>query len=404
MATIITKSGVRAGVGLATLKAFHVRIPLRKTIKHASYTRRESENLVVECRLADGTVGYGEGVPREYVTGETVATGLELLRRTDWIGQLGSPRDFAGAVDVIRRLTLPTIANDQRGCQGNAARCAAELALLDAYGKCFGVSLHDLLLYLPDCASIYQPRAKIRYSGAITSKADLRERVSAWKVLLGCFHHCKVKVGTAGQDDVARLRRFRRIMGRGMDVRIDANEAWTPENVVEKVRALEPFGINAIEQPVPHEQVSCLREARRRIKTPVMLDESLCSRWDAERALADGTCDLFNIRLSKCGGMIPSLELALFATRNGLGFQLGCQVGETGLLSAAGRHFACNVRGTRWLEGSYDHHLVREWLTRTDITFGWGGVARPLLGPGLGVEVAPDRLASVRVAETILHG
>ena len=52
------------------LSAHHVRIPLRKPIKHASHSRTETDNLVVRCVLGDGTIGYGEGVPRDYVTGE----------------------------------------------------------------------------------------------------------------------------------------------------------------------------------------------------------------------------------------------------------------------------------------------------------------------------------------------
>jgi muconate cycloisomerase len=78
-----------------------------------------------------------------------------------------------------------------------------------------------------------------------------------------------------------------------------------------------------------------------------------------------------------------------------LGYQLGCQVGETGILSAAGRHFATSVAGIRFLEGSYDRHLLAERLTREDVTFGYGGRASALAGSGLGVSVDPQALARV---------
>src|SRR5207248_6143260 len=114
---------------------------------------------------------------------------------------------------------------------------------------------------------------------------------------------------------------------------------------------------------------------RRQVGVPIMLDESLCGMVDARRARDRATCDLFNLRLSKCGGFIPSLRLAQFAHQENLGYQLGCQVGETAILSAAGRHFASSVRGLRYLEGSYDRHLVYERLSKEDITFrrrgGW---------------------------------
>jgi muconate cycloisomerase len=221
---------------------------------------------------------------------------------------------------------------------------------------------------------------------------------------LGGFRQCKIKVGSHGQNDVQRLRRFRRILGRRMDLRIDANEAWTADAVVDRIRELEPFGVTAVEQPVPHADVHVLSHARRRIHTPIVLDESICSRADAERAIAEGSCDLFNIRLSKCGGLLPSLDLAALASAHGLGFQLGCQVGETGILSAAGRAFACSVKGIRYLEGSYDMWLVKERLTRENLTFGWGGVAPRLTGPGLGVTVDANRLLRITLREEPLYG
>ena len=131
-----------------------------------------------------------------------------------------------------------------------------------------------------------------------------------------------------------------------MDLRVDANEAWTAaEAAATRSRELEPFGITAVEQPVPHAEVDRLAAVRKQVKTPIMLDESLCGMVDAERAAANGLCDLFNLRLSKCGGFIPSLRLAQFAAKHGLGYQLGCQVGETAILSDGGPALRHQRRG-----------------------------------------------------------
>src|SRR5205823_7746552 len=130
-------------------------------------------------------------------------------------------------------------------------------------------------------------------------------------------------------DDVDRLRAIRRRVGRKMDLRIDANEAWTPVNVCGRIAALKPYAISAVEQPLPHADADALAEVRRSLGVPIMLDESLCSRFDAERAVATQSCDLFNLRLSKCGGFIATLRLAQYAAQHGLACQLGCQVGET---------------------------------------------------------------------------
>src|SRR5437868_7557270 len=120
---------------VAELSASHVRVPLKKAIKHASHSRTSTDNVVVKCVLADGTEGFGEGVPRDYVTGETIDSAIALLRGSDLAAQLEPCRNFAAAVALADRLRLAPVPGDDRDCQGNAARCALELALLDAYGK-----------------------------------------------------------------------------------------------------------------------------------------------------------------------------------------------------------------------------------------------------------------------------
>ena len=381
------------------LTLFHVRIPLRRQVRHASYSRELSDNLVVRATLENGIVGFGEGVPRSYVTGETIEGAIEQVVKTDFRPQLEAVANFEQAISLVSRLALWQPHPDPRECYGNAARCAVEISLLDAYGKHFRQPLSRVTELVPETSAIRQSVQRVRYSGAITAESDRKEFWSAVKMRLYGFRDCKVKVGVDGQNDRERLRRIRRILGRRVRVRIDANEAWKPNEIVHRLHELEPYGIASLEQPVPHEQVAALAAIRREIRVPIMHDESLCSLADARTAIEEGTCDLFNIRLSKCGGFVHSLRIAALAHSSGLGYQLGCQVGETGILSAAGRHFATSVAGIRFLEGSYDRHLVEERLTHEDLTFGYGGRARALVGYGLGVSIDEAALARVTQRE-----
>jgi muconate cycloisomerase len=182
-----------------------------------------------------------------------------------------------------------------------------------------------------------------------------------------------------------------------MDLRVDANEAWRPRDVLSKIEPLRRFSISAIEQPVPHAEVAALAELRSEVEVPIMLDESLTSLQDARLAIELQTCDMFNIRLSKCGGFLNSLRIAALASMAGMGYQLGCHPGESGVLSAAGRQWAANVANIRYLEGSYDRHLFRQLLTNEDVTFAYGGLAPRLNGPGLGVTVSAAALAEYSV-------
>jgi muconate cycloisomerase len=373
-----------------------VRLRLRKEIKHASHARRESLNLAACCRLEDGTEGWGEGVPREYVTGETPEGAQEQLADTPLQEQLvddcGSWEDVMG---LCERFKPAQVREDPRGCYGNALKCAVELSILDAFGQLFGEPVSAVTHRFQPAESIRTSLPQVQYSTGITAESPRREVISALKMRVYGFAHCKVKVGMASVDDEPRLRRIRRWLGRRMDVRLDANEAWSGPEVVSKIEPLLKHRISSVEQPAPHEEVECLAEARRQVPVPIMLDESLTSLADGEAAIRQGTCDLFNIRLSKCGGFLNCLRLAAQARSAGLGYQLGCHPGETGILSAAGRHWASSVSDVRYREGSYDRHLLRELLTNEDMTFGYGGRAPALTRPGLGVtadRAALDRL------------
>lgn len=388
-------------MNLRSITLYHVAVPLKSRIKHASHERTASDSLVVRATLDDGTSGFGEGVPRSYVTGETIETAFTMLGRFDAAKALGSVEDFAEAVRRLEAMTLPEIEADPRGMAGNAARCALELALLDALGRRFGKTAGEAIRIASIANEapglLHERPSPVRYSGAITAEEPRKERISAWKMRLYGFQQVKIKVGVAGQDDPGRLATLRRILGRSMDIRIDANEAWHASELLERVRPLLPFGPTALEQPVPHAEVDSLADLRPELGLPVMLDESLCGLPDAKRAIEHRLADLLNVRVSKCGGLLPSLRIMALARASGLGIQLGCHPGETGLLSAAGRHLASNVREIRYLEGSYDRHVLGANLIAEDITFSYGGRARPLGGPGLGVTVEPEALERMTV-------
>jgi muconate cycloisomerase len=385
---------------IVELVAHHVRVPLKKAIRHASHTRTATDNIIVRAVLADGTVGYGEGVPRDYVTGETIDSSLEKLKQADWKSQFDSVPNFGNAIAAAERIVLPTGTSDDRRIQGNAARCAVELAFLDAYGRYYGENLLGVVRSLTP--ELYEPRDAVRYSAIIASAQGLKLWIASTGYRWYGFQQVKVKVGIEGYDDVKRLKMVRSRFGPDASIRVDANEAWSPGEAVERIRGLEPYGIDSVEQPLPHEQLSANRELRKQISIPIMFDESLCGLIDAERAVQGQLCDLFNLRLSKCGGFIPSLRLAQFAMRAGLGYQLGCQVGETAILSSAGRMFATAVKGLKFLEGSYDRHLVRESLAAEDITFRRGGLAPMLSGCGLGIRIADDKLHAMTVRKESL--
>lgn len=378
----------------------HVRIPLKKKVKHASHERQSTDSLVVSCRLSDGTVGWGEGLPREYVTGDTIEDDLRLFEQANWSALLaGDVRTLDEAVEVVDRIQFDEHDPHGRQAFGNPLRCAAELAVLDAVTRSLGVSLSALFDCLPEAEPLRKRRSNVNYSGVITSTTMTKVKWYARGFRWAGFKHCKVKVGVEGVDDVELLTLVRKHLGNQIELRVDANEAWNRDNLLTNIERIKPFDVIALEQPVPHEEIGIIAELKSQIAIPVMLDESLCSLSDAKRAIDGNYCDSFNIRLSKCGGLINSVRLAKIAREVGLTFQLGCQVGETGILSAAGRHFLTNIDGWIAGEGSFDRFLVAERLTQEDLTFGFRGRGPALTKPGLGITVDTEAVQRVTIAQ-----
>ena len=91
-------------MSIASLKLFKIAVPLKKVVKHASFERSVSENLVVRVTLSDGMTGYGEGVPRSYVTGETLESAFAALESFDLARVIGRPASFDQVVERLADL------------------------------------------------------------------------------------------------------------------------------------------------------------------------------------------------------------------------------------------------------------------------------------------------------------
>ncbi len=370
--------------------ARRVRVPLKNPFRTAELERKESESVVVELTFEDGASGFGEGVPRTYVTGETPESCLAFLRAEApaLIGRTAT--SFAETAAIAESIGF----GPDPGRPQCAARASLELALLDAAGRHFAVSLSSLVSAIPDLASIACRREDVRYGVGISADSGA---LKAWGYRLYGFRDAKLKIGADPKHDLDRVARVRRALGKGVDLRVDVNGAWSPKDAAQRMAALRALGVSFVEQPVSRDEAFAFATMRPAEGPPVILDESLVGMRDAQTAFEYRSGDAFNLRVSKNGGLIPLMRLAKFALERRMGIVLGCHPGETGILSAAGRAVACSVRNFFFLEGSYDRHILAESVIDEDITFGRGGHARRLTGPGLGVTIRRDRLDALTV-------
>jgi L-alanine-DL-glutamate epimerase-like enolase superfamily enzyme len=148
------------------------------------------------------------------------------------------------------------------------------------------------------------------------------------------FQILKVKLGA--DDDVAIVRAIReRYRG---TLRVDPNAGWDVERAIRTIAALEPYGIEFVEQPLAADDVAGLRFVRSRSQLPIVADESVVSVGDVARIA--GAADGINVKLQKCGGIAEARELIDAARRCGLRVMLGCRAAETSVSIAAAAHLA----------------------------------------------------------------
>lgn len=364
----------------ATIYALH--IPFTEAFQHSIKERTFCDSVVIRVRDEAGTEGFGEGVPRPYVTGETADMMVEHLARDLWpaiaereLPALQDEADLAALDAFIPQQGLPGVLSD------NASRAALELALLDSILRRQRMSALQIL----------RPRRqRVIYSGVITAGSLDKALQHARQMKLVGLKHIKVKVGA--QDDVARLHAIRETLGPDVSLRIDANGAWTLDQAVTMLNTLAPFNIAAVEQPLPRGPVADLVRLKRATPVPLMVDESLVTFADAEELISHQAVDYFNIRVSKCGGLSRSLAIAQRAARASIRLQVGSQVGETAILSAAGRHLAAALEEVDFVEGSYGSLLLTEDVSADGVRFGHRGEAPLLTSPGLGIRVLEERL------------
>ena len=216
--------------------------------------RQESTNLVVYCRLDNGITGWGEGVPRHYVTGETPEGALQQFAATEVAGQL---QHACGSWPDVIRLCDPSSHRSTDRIRGGltATHTGAQssCSLIHAYGRHFGGTVSSVARYFPAARDFIRGPVSVRYSTTITAETVRRERISALKMRLYGFHQCKVKVGVAGADDAQWSRCIRFWLGRRMDIRLDANEAWRAVELPGRLMPLLRSRLSCIEQPLSHE-------------------------------------------------------------------------------------------------------------------------------------------------------
>ncbi len=376
-------------MGIDKITVHQIYLPFSFDFSHSLRTRSSVNNIIVEIIADCGKVaGYGEGAPRSYVTGETQKGAVESIRR--FTREALFPWDLTDVSQIWNLVDKLT-----KGKEGNSAICALETSLLDALGKKEKKSIID---YFPKDFYV----STVCYGGAIPLADKQRVMEICHLIKARKIRKLKLKFGSNLEKNREAIDAVKQVYGDDYDLKVDINGVWDYEMAMAHIPLIREYKVKVVEQPMKPDDpdISHFAKAMRDYGVIVMADESACSFSDIERVADEGYYAMINMRLSKCGGFRNSLKMIEYLRDHGISFQIGCQLGESGLLSAAGRVLSLLCSDAVYYDGSYDEFLLKENVTLEHVSFGAGGEAGPLKGPGLGVEISHQNLERLRVPST----
>jgi L-alanine-DL-glutamate epimerase-like enolase superfamily enzyme len=256
----------------------------------------------------------------------------------------------AFAIPKVWERMLAAVRNlGSRGVCANAIS-AVDAALWDLKARCLGQPLVRLLGTLRDAVPIYG-------SGGFTSYSSerLADQLASWVERDGC-HWVKMKVGSAAEMDVARVKRARSAIGSAA-LFVDANGAYAPKQALEFAERFSEFGVSWFEEPVTSDDLEGLRLLRDR--APAQM-EIAAGEYGYEpryfrRMLDAGAVDVIQADATRCGGITGFLRAA--AVADAATIPLSAHTAP-----ALHLHVCCTAPRLRHIEWFHDHVRIEQML------------------------------------------
>ncbi len=282
--------------------------PLARPFTISRGTITSQRTVIVRLELL-GVVGYGEVNENDYYGHkvESIVASLKSVNREVESCSLASG-------DQLWKELNETLAGDL------FALSALDMAAHDLFSKSAGQCCWETLGLSWGSPPPSSWTLSVGTPSQVVREFQLNPGWGIYKVKLGTSQDLEVIAALRGHTDAL--------------IRVDANCAWSSRETVEKSEALSQLGVEFIEQPLPaNAPPSEHKWVREESALPIIADESCCVPADIERC-----AELFhgvNIKLCKCGGLTPAVQMLQEARSLGLRTMVGCMVESSIGISAA---------------------------------------------------------------------
>jgi len=345
------------------------RLPLVSPLATAHGRVTVREGVVLSLVDADGHTGLGEAAPLP-------GFGLEGLARARAVLEAAARRlagcehaDLDAALDAAGRATA----------DAPAARAALDTALHDLAARRAGRSVAAAL-----AAGLGRaPRERVAVAALVRAADPARAAAEAQRAVRAGHRALKLKLPGAA-DDRERVAAVRAVCPPEVELRLDANGAWSEAQACAHLAALARFAPAFVEQPVAAGDPAVLARVRAASPVPVAADEALALPDGARRVLEAGAADLLVLKPAIVGGLRAALRIAAHAREAGVpvvvGGFLDAAVGTVAALALAAALPDARPAGL-------DRVLARDLAPLPAPEDGARALPR---GPGLGVRAVPD--------------
>lgn len=360
-----------------------VEIPVNSVRHHGSGAVASSKNVLLRLETTDGIVGWGEAAPWSVFTGTAEGCASALSRYLVPTLKGVDATQIAACMDVANH----TVVGHPE------AKAAFETALLDIVGKTNGVPVHALLGGA--C------RKEIPLSVSLADADMAVELEFARRMFADGIRIFKLKTGFAEHtQDLKRLEQLRKHLP-DAQLRVDYNQGMLPYEAIRRLRDIETFNVDFIEQPVPGKDIAAMAAITAALDTPVLADESAFDLVQLVEVIRQKAADLVSIKIMKCGGPRQGTQIAAVAAAAGITCY-GGDMFETGIAHAAGTHMiAASPNVSLGCEFYHATYYIKEDVLVTPFGVKNGIVVVPQ-GPGLGYEVDESKVKKYTVqSETV---
>jgi O-succinylbenzoate synthase len=363
-----------------SITAHVFRIPLKTPFRISAGEIRVKDGILFSCRSGD-IVGWGEAAVDEvpFYAHETVGSVLDVARKV--LAPQMLSRDFAGAEDLV------TLFDTHRG--NRFAKAGLETAFWDLLGQARGAPVARLLGGV---------RTEVESGPSIGIKPTPEQTVAAVGEQLAQGRR-RIKIKVAPGRDTACIRAVREAYP-DITLMVDANNAYTPADF-DHLAEWDAFNLLMIEQPLDEGDIYFHALLKRRIRTPVCLDESIHTLHDAQVAIALGACDIVNIKVCRVGGLCHARRIHDACQSAGIANWIGSRVG-TGVAVAARLAAASWPNCTLPTDAGLCSMYMADDVTTTPCPIRDGCRIPVPDTPGLGFQIDTDKLKRYTVWRGVL--